>query len=64
MYDHILNEDDPGLSVALTYDVAEDIAAPFIAAGARPQIAILREQNVNNLFPHSSQCQWPWAGRP
>ena len=47
-YDRILDEDDPGLSVALTYDAAEDIAAPFIADGARPRIAILREQGVNS----------------
>jgi phosphoribosylformylglycinamidine synthase len=39
--------DDPGLSVALSYDVAEDISAPFIATGARPRVAILREQGVN-----------------
>lgn len=39
--------DDPGLSVALSYDVAEDISAPYIATGARPRVAILREQGVN-----------------
>ena len=38
---------DPGLSPVLTFDPAEDIAAPFIARGARPPIAILREQGVN-----------------
>ncbi|STZ76060.1 phosphoribosylformylglycinamidine synthase [Bergeriella denitrificans] len=31
----------------LTFDVNEDIAAPFIATGAKPKIAILREQGVN-----------------
>ncbi|QEY24572.1 phosphoribosylformylglycinamidine synthase [Neisseria animalis] len=31
----------------LTFDVEEDIAAPFIATGAKPKIAILREQGVN-----------------
>ena len=31
----------------LTFDPAEDIAAPFIARGARPTVAILREQGVN-----------------
>jgi phosphoribosylformylglycinamidine synthase len=35
------------LSAALSFDPAEDIAAPFIAAGARPKVAILREQGVN-----------------
>ena len=39
--------DDPGLSPQLTFDPAQDVAAPFIAAGARPKIAILREQGVN-----------------
>ena len=39
---------NPGLSVALSFDAAEDIAAPFIATGARPKIAILREQGVNS----------------
>lgn len=38
---------DPGLSVALTFDPAADIAAPFIAEGVRPRVAILREQGVN-----------------
>jgi phosphoribosylformylglycinamidine synthase len=38
---------DPGLSVDLSFDVNEDITAPFIARGVRPRIAILREQGVN-----------------
>jgi len=46
-YDRILDASDPGLSFAPTYDPAEDIAAPFIATGARPRVAILREQGVN-----------------
>src|SRR5690606_18187771 len=29
------------------FDPAEDIAAPYIATGARPRVAILREQGVN-----------------
>jgi phosphoribosylformylglycinamidine synthase len=39
---------DPGLHAALTYDPREDVAAPFIARGARPAVAILREQGVNS----------------
>jgi phosphoribosylformylglycinamidine synthase len=39
--------EDPGLHAHLTFDAAEDIAAPFIATGARPRVAILREQGVN-----------------
>ncbi|HEY5790170.1 MAG TPA: phosphoribosylformylglycinamidine synthase [Gammaproteobacteria bacterium] len=39
--------DDPGLTVALAFDPAADIAAPFIQRGSRPRVAILREQGVN-----------------
>ena len=46
-FDRILDRDDPGLSAALSYDASDDIAAPFVAKGARPRIAILREQGVN-----------------
>ncbi|HLX26932.1 MAG TPA: phosphoribosylformylglycinamidine synthase [Casimicrobiaceae bacterium] len=42
-----LSEDDPGLVPLLTFDVDADSAAPFIAAGTRPRVAILREQGVN-----------------
>ncbi|TCJ98580.1 phosphoribosylformylglycinamidine synthase [Volucribacter psittacicida] len=42
--------DDPGLSVKLSYDVNQDISAPFIATGAKPTIAILREQGVNSHY--------------
>jgi phosphoribosylformylglycinamidine synthase len=38
----------PGLHLALSFDPAEDIAAPMIATGARPKLAILREQGVNS----------------
>jgi phosphoribosylformylglycinamidine synthase len=43
-----LDPDDPGLTASLVFDPAEDIAAPFIARGARPRVAILREQGVNS----------------
>ncbi len=46
-YDRLLETDDPGLSVHLTFDPDADVAAPFIARGARPRVAILREQGVN-----------------
>jgi phosphoribosylformylglycinamidine synthase len=39
---------DPGLEVALSFNPDEDIAAPFIARGSRPAVAILREQGVNS----------------
>src|SRR5690606_20657680 len=47
-FERIGDEDDPGLHVALRFDPGEDVAAPFIARGARPRIAILREQGVNS----------------
>ncbi len=40
-------EPDKGLQVTLGFDINDDIAAPFIHTGTRPQIAILREQGVN-----------------
>jgi phosphoribosylformylglycinamidine synthase len=38
---------DPGLHLHLSYDPAEDVAAPYLG-GARPRVAILREQGVNS----------------
>src|SRR4029077_4926714 len=46
-YERIADDRDPGLAPLLTFDPAEDIAAPFIARGARPTVAVLREQGVN-----------------
>ncbi|TAM21828.1 MAG: phosphoribosylformylglycinamidine synthase, partial [Rhodanobacter sp.] len=42
-----IDDADPGISPKLTFDPAEDIAAPLIAKGERPRVAILREQGVN-----------------
>ncbi len=46
-YDRIQDVADPGLSPALSFDPADDVAAPFTARAARPRVAILREQGVN-----------------
>ncbi|WP_455894055.1 phosphoribosylformylglycinamidine synthase [Pseudomonas palmensis] len=46
-FDGLLEEDNPGLSVKLGFDVNHDIAAPYIKKGIRPQVAVLREQGVN-----------------
>ncbi|HRO62177.1 phosphoribosylformylglycinamidine synthase [Thermomonas sp.] len=46
--EHARRFDAPGLQPKLTFDPAEDIAAPFVATGARPKVAILREQGVNS----------------
>ncbi|CCD29553.1 Phosphoribosylformyl-glycineamide synthetase (FGAM synthetase) (FGAMS) (Formylglycinamide ribotide amidotransferase) (FGARAT) (Formylglycinamide ribotide synthetase)(fragment) [Candidatus Glomeribacter gigasporarum BEG34] len=47
-YGALLDARDPGLTVHLSFNPEEDIAAPFVASGARPRIAILREQGVNS----------------
>jgi len=47
-YSRLLDERDPGLHASLTYDPADDVAAPYVTTGARPAIAILREQGVNS----------------
>jgi phosphoribosylformylglycinamidine synthase len=47
-FDTVGEDDDPGLSVELQFDINQDIAAPMIATGIRPLVAILREQGVNS----------------
>jgi phosphoribosylformylglycinamidine synthase len=47
-YSRIEDAEDPGLHASLTYDPSDDVAAPFISTGARPALAILREQGVNS----------------
>ncbi len=47
-YDRVLDAGDPGLMFATSFDPALDIAAPYLARGARPRIAVLREQGVNS----------------
>ncbi|WP_437883601.1 phosphoribosylformylglycinamidine synthase [Pseudomonas sp. LRF_L74] len=46
-FDLLLDEENPGLSAKLSFDVNQDIAAPYIKKGVRPQVAVLREQGVN-----------------
>jgi phosphoribosylformylglycinamidine synthase len=46
-YDRILDAADPGLHAQLSFDINQDIAAPFVNTDARPRMAILREQGVN-----------------
>ena len=54
-YDRLLDETDPGITPKLSFDPSENIAAPFIATGVRPRVAILREQGVN------SHIETAWA---
>lgn len=49
------NVSDPGLSPEVIYDPQENIAAPYFNKGAKPRIAILREQGCN------SQVEMAWA---
>jgi len=46
-YSRLEDAGDPGLHARLTYDLGEDVTAPFIGS-ARPAIAVLREQGVNS----------------
>lgn len=42
-----ISENNPGFSTQLSFNPSEDVAAPYIASGAKPKIAVLREQGVN-----------------
>lgn len=48
--EHAAKQDvhDPGLHAHLSFDVSEDIAAPYIIRGHKPALAVLREQGVNS----------------
>lgn len=46
---------DGGFAPKVDFDPQEDVAAPFIATGRRPRVAILREQGCN------SQIEMAWA---
>jgi phosphoribosylformylglycinamidine synthase len=39
---------DPGLQARLVYNPSDDVAAPYIAKGVSPRLAVLREQGVNS----------------
>ena len=47
-YAGLLDAQDPGLHADLSFDPADDIAAPYIVKGLRPSVAVLREQGVNS----------------
>ncbi|WP_159744339.1 phosphoribosylformylglycinamidine synthase [Luteimonas cellulosilyticus] len=46
--------DAPPLRPQLGFDPAEDVAAPYVSRGRRPQVAILREQGVNGQIEMAS----------
>ncbi|MET1255978.1 phosphoribosylformylglycinamidine synthase [Aliikangiella maris] len=43
-----LDADNPGINPQLTFDTAEDIAAPYLNLTNKPKVAVLREQGVNS----------------
>jgi phosphoribosylformylglycinamidine synthase len=45
--DRNLDAGDPGLNAKLTFELADDVAAPYVGRGASPRVAVLREQGVN-----------------
>ncbi|MGM0614304.1 MAG: phosphoribosylformylglycinamidine synthase [Pseudomonadota bacterium] len=53
-FDNLLDTRDPGLSATPTFDINDDISAPFINT-TRPAMAVLREQGVNG------QVEMAWA---
>lgn len=54
-FEALLDQDDPGLSAKLTFDINADISAPYIKKGLRPRVAVLREQG--------SMVMWKWQLR-
>jgi len=46
-YERLQDAGDPGLTPRVTFDGVADPAAPYIGIGARPKVAVLREQGVN-----------------
>jgi len=49
---------DLGMLPKLTFDIADDISAPFINQNARPKVAILREQGVNSHVEMAYAMSW------
>jgi phosphoribosylformylglycinamidine synthase len=47
-YERMTDAADTGLFAELSFDPADDVAAPYVSRSASPQIAILREQGVNS----------------
>ena len=46
-FDSLLDGADPGLNIKLSFDVNDNISAPYINTAVLPKAAILREQGVN-----------------
>ena len=48
-YDRILDDKDPGLSSALSFDPSDNICR-HVSGNSKPRVAILREQGVNSQY--------------
>jgi phosphoribosylformylglycinamidine synthase len=46
-YDTLLDSGDPGIQPRVSFDINDDVTTPFAGRGARPRVAVLREQGVN-----------------
>jgi len=46
-FERIADQQDPGLSAKLTFEISDNKAAPYLSLASRPKVAILREQGVN-----------------
>ncbi len=46
-FDHISCVDNTGLQASVSFDLEQDVLSPYINVGAKPRMAILREQGVN-----------------
>ena len=47
-FDRVFDDADAGIAPRVLFDVSVNAATPFINTGARPRVAILREQGVNS----------------
>ena len=49
-YAALEDDKDPGLGAHLCFNPEEDITAAYIGTGARPRLAVLREQGINGQY--------------
>ncbi len=49
---------DSGMQPKLSFNPHEDVAAPYIAKGIKPKVAILREQGVNSHLEMAYAMDW------
>jgi len=56
-FEAIKDSEDPGINTSLTFNLDEDITAPFVNVGALPRVAVLREQGVNGQVEMAAAFQ-------